>query len=176
MATGVAVQWPFTQATFWLSLGFNNKIPFDSIEKAYEEGQRKIFGAVLDISYLKHFWCMVWSVVEGHGKERELSFYFSDLLCTENKLIFFQYKVTSYSGNFRTRYFSITFWLDPAVAVLNKKQYSYDSYILSSTCTCIWKFHVPHNFFLTVPGKEVLTKSPQLRQWWMLLPGVLWCV
>lgn len=76
MATGVGVKWPFTQATFWLSLGFNNKNPFDSIEKTCGEGQRKISGAVLDILYLKKFSCMVCSVVEEHGKEKELPLLF----------------------------------------------------------------------------------------------------
>lgn len=59
--------------------------------------------------------------------------YFSGLLCTENSGIDnFSLKVTSQSGIFRTRYYSITFWLDPAVAALNKMQYAYDSYTLSS--------------------------------------------
>lgn len=35
MATVRGAKWPFTQATFWLSLGFNNKNPFDSIEKTW---------------------------------------------------------------------------------------------------------------------------------------------
>lgn len=52
MATGVGVNWPFTQAIFCLSLGFNNKKPFDSIEETCGEGQKKIFGAVLDIYWI----------------------------------------------------------------------------------------------------------------------------
>lgn len=38
--------------TFWLSLGFNNKNPLDSIEKTCGKGQRKIFGAVLVIYWM----------------------------------------------------------------------------------------------------------------------------